>query len=306
MKSFLALVFLLTSSILFAQIDTLKSPMMKVILKDSTVYYGRILSTEENKLIFTTKSGVEISIPKESILELYRMQDLPKEKPKVEKAVQPDEPQYKDRNANRLFLFSTAIPLSNGEGYISTNELFFPFVAFGFANIFSIGGGVSIFPSAESQIYYFSPKVTFFNKNNLSLGAGIFLMNNFGNNSYRNDLKSLAYFVGTLGDSLYNFTASLNFDISSDNKSKSTLPFLMIGVQAHIKKASKFIGEFWIPSSNNSFLDIPIFFFGFRFYNNTFSGDVGFIRPAAYSNRGFPFIPWISLTYNFTFIKKDI
>lgn len=129
-------------------------------------------------------------------------------------------------------------------------------------------------------------------------------MNNFGNSSNNSDIKSLVYFVGTLGDSFYNFTASLNLDLKKDNYSKSTKPFFIIGAQAYIKNGSKFIGEFWIPYSKNSFLEIPVIFFGFRFFNNSFSGDVGFIRLGSDTNKGFPFIPWISLTYNFVFIQK--
>lgn len=154
MKFSFVFALLFSYSILFAQIGTLKSPMLKVILKDSTVYYGRIISTVDNKIIFSTKSSVEISIPKESILEIYRMQDLPKEKPKSQPVIQPETPKYIDKNSHRLF------SISNGDGYLTSNELFFPFVAFGFGNIFSVGGGISIVPSIESQLYYFSPKIT--------------------------------------------------------------------------------------------------------------------------------------------------
>ncbi|MDP2038188.1 MAG: hypothetical protein Q8L04_12470, partial [Ignavibacteria bacterium] len=53
-----------------AQVDTLKSPTMKVILSDSTIYWGRITSSDAERIILSTKSGTEISIPKKQISEI--------------------------------------------------------------------------------------------------------------------------------------------------------------------------------------------------------------------------------------------
>ncbi len=80
---------------------------------------------------------------------------------------------------------------------------------------------------------------------------------------------------------------------------------IFIGYQGQINNGTKFLAEAWLPSSKTSFPEITIIFAGFRFYNETFSGDVGLIRPANFNNNGFPFIPWINLTYNFTLYKNQ-
>lgn len=283
----------------FAQIDTLQSPMMKVILKDSTIYYGRITSKENDKLTFTQKNGVEIIIPQDSILEIYRMQDLSKEVKKEEPKII-EEKKYTDKGLHRMFFFPTANPIPNGEGFVSSNMLFFPFAAFGLANIFSFGGGISLLPGAEHQIYYFSPKITFLKLSKFAFAAGGFIFNSF-NFTSRNNYTGMAYLIGTFNSSNNNFTAGLAFGHNDGKFDEGTMIFL--AAQAHIKNGSNFLTEIWIPSSKNTFPEIAIVFFGFRFYNENFSGDVGLIRPANYNNQGFPFIPWINLTYNFKFIK---
>ncbi|MCX7876550.1 MAG: hypothetical protein N2321_10350 [Melioribacteraceae bacterium] len=289
---------------LFAQIDTLKSPMMKVILKDSSVYYGRIISSEYGKLNFIDKNGIEFIIPKESILEIYRMQDLPKESPKkeiVKDSAKVEEKKYIDKSLHRMFFFPTANAIPHGEGFISSNMIFFPFAAIGLANIFTVGGGISILPGATNQIYYLAPKITFLSYKNFTFATGGFVTNST-DFSKTNNKFGMLYLIGTYNKGNNNFTAGLAYGYSDSEFDDS--PMIFLGLQSEIKNGSKFLSEIWIPSSKTSFPEIAIIFFGFRFYNENFSGDIGLVRPTNFSNNGFPFIPWINLTYNFTFIKN--
>ncbi len=308
MKLLILLIILLASINLYAQIDTLKSPMMKLTLKDSSVYYGRIISSDDNKLTLLKNNNVEIVIPKNEILEIYRVQDLPKEIKKTftkKDSLEVEEKQYVDKGLHRMFFFPTANPVPNSEGYLSSNMIFFPFAAFGIANIFTIGGGVSLIPGATNQIYYFAPKITFLKYNNFSFATGGFIFNssNFSNFSNSNSHSGMIYIIGTYNKNYNNFTAGLAYGYENNNFDDS--PMIFLGYQGYIKNGSKFLTEIWLPTSKNSFPEIAIIFAGFRFYNETFSGDVGLIRPANYNNNGFPFIPWINLTYNFTLYKKN-
>ncbi len=200
MKLIISIIILSISFNLKAQVDTLKSPMMKLTLKDSSVYYGRIISSEDNKLTLLKNNNVEIVIPKNEILEIYRVQDLPKE---VKKSVSKKDPseveenKYVDKGLHRMFFFPTANPVPNSEGYLSSNMIFFPFAAFGIANIFTIGGGVSLIPGATNQIYYFSPKITFLTFKNFTFATGGFITNSLSF-SNSNGHAGMVYLIGII------------------------------------------------------------------------------------------------------------
>ncbi|OGU67137.1 MAG: hypothetical protein A2499_05465 [Stygiobacter sp. RIFOXYC12_FULL_38_8] len=293
-------ILVLTFSESYSQVDTLKSPTMKVILSDSTVYWGRITSSDAERIILSTKSGTEISIPKKQISEIYRAQDLPKEKKRTillskEEDIS-DDVVYVDRNAFKLFISPTAKPVKENEGFVSLNEILFPLAGFGIKNIVSVAGGIPLLPFEENPIYYLSAKVTFINNNILSVAAGYITANTSFSGS-KPDLN-LVHITATFGDDFNNFTSSINVDISS--KSGDGNDVIIFGGQKQLSNQGKIIGEFWIPLNSHSFLRNSILMLGFRAYSKSFSGDACLGR--IFSEHG-AFIPWVSLSYNFNLYK---
>ncbi|MDP3582109.1 MAG: hypothetical protein Q8S39_09230 [Ignavibacteria bacterium] len=283
-----------------AQVDTLKSPTMKVILSDSTIYWGRITSSDAERIILSTKSGTEISIPKKQISEIYRAQDLPKEK-KIELLIKPrenvqGEPTYIDRNVYKLFVFPTAKPINHGDGFFSLNEIIFPLIGVGFKNIVSVTGGIPLLPFVENPIYYISPKITFFNTNDLSLACGFFWANNNFDTNEPN--FSFGYITTTYGSDASNFTTSINYRFAKNPNDRQIL--IVLGGQHQVSYGGKLIGEFWIPSHTSSFPNNPVFIFGFRTFSKNFSWDVAFGK--VFSEKGL-FFPWLSICYNFNLYK---
>ncbi len=120
---------LLINTNIFAQTDTTKSPLMRIILSDGTEYWGRIVLNQKEHLSFITKNMQSIKIPKATIKDIIRAEDLPfaqrTDLPKPAAAVKPEEPDYIDKNKHRMFLFPTARSMKTGEGYFSLNEVFF-------------------------------------------------------------------------------------------------------------------------------------------------------------------------------------
>lgn len=300
MKSITIILLLLTlfSSKTYSQIDTLKFPLLRITLNDGSVFIGRIESKDSLSINLITKANIKIQIPKNEIFEVIRVEDIHpndlKIKPKIAEEVKPDIP---DANLSRMIIFPTARPMLSGQWYFSVAEVFFPFASVGIGNFATIGGGITIFPSLEYQLLYFSPKIIPFHTKNFSIAGGVFYLIPLSQHS--NDGLGIAYSMATLGDEKYSFTGGLGWGFTGDNISDS--PIIIIGGDARISGSSKFMAECWIAPSN----DFAIFFIGLRFYNERISGDVALARTTNWSSNSMPFIPWINLTWNFNFIGRN-
>ncbi|MFM8566557.1 MAG: hypothetical protein ACKOCV_02560, partial [Gemmatimonadota bacterium] len=77
-----------------------------------------------------------------------------------------------DPNLSRLFFTSTARPLPQGEGYVSSFMLFFPFVAYGVTDRFTMAGGTPIIPEAIGRVFYLAPKYTVAQRERTSYAVG--------------------------------------------------------------------------------------------------------------------------------------
>lgn len=78
-----------------------------------------------------------------------------------------------DPNHTRLLFAPTARALKAGQGYFSVYEIFFPFVAVGVTDFFTLSGGFSLFPGVESQLLYIAPKITPVHLEKFDLAAGV-------------------------------------------------------------------------------------------------------------------------------------
>ncbi|MFQ5584937.1 MAG: hypothetical protein ACE5GL_10920, partial [Calditrichia bacterium] len=67
----------------------------------------------------------------------------------------------------------TARPLKQGQGYFSVYQIFFPFVAVGVTDFFTLAGGVSLIPGARSQLLYVAPKITPLHLKKFDLAFGL-------------------------------------------------------------------------------------------------------------------------------------
>ncbi len=146
-------------------------------------------------------------------------------------------------------------------------------------------------------MFYFSPQVTPLQTKIFALSTGIFYLSNF--NGETSNAVGIAYGVGTFGNENSSLTLGLGYGFLGDNFYNK--PILIAGAQTKIFKGCNLMGEFWIPTENG----IPIIFVGFRVFNNAITGDIAIARPLNLPGKGFPFLPWVSITYTFDFVKKD-
>jgi len=200
----LGIILIFTFSAIFAQVDTTKSPILVITLKDSTEYVGRIISSESKFLIFITRDSNEVKIPKEKIQQVIKFEDsnlARKKNPVVVDTTKHIE--YTDANLSRMIIFPTARSMKSLQGYVQLNELFFPFAAIGIGNFLTIGGGISLIPSMKEQMIYFSPKITPIHFEFVDLAAGVFYLTSSSFNGTKIGFPEgfgITYAMGTIGD----------------------------------------------------------------------------------------------------------
>ena len=102
-------------------IDTSKTEIFKISLKDGSILIGKVISENDDIIIFETNSGIKSEIPKVEI----KKRDI------VTNKLVEGEVWESDPNQTRLFFSPTGRALDKGEGYFAIYEIFFPFIAVG-------------------------------------------------------------------------------------------------------------------------------------------------------------------------------
>jgi hypothetical protein len=281
--SLLLLLFLYTFALLqttLAQQDTssVKKPQ-RLILKDGSELIGNLVAEDSVQLEFKTLSGVSMKIPRSQIKETERL---------AGEIVEGEFKRY-DPNRTRLFFAPTGRALKQGEGYFSTYQIFFPFLAVGVTDFVTLAGGISLLPGADEQIYYFAPKVTPLHLEKVDISAGMLYINATGSDFSG---VGILYGVGTYGTQEAALTAGLGWGFAQGEVAHK--PVLMLGGELRVSNSVKLLTENWFPPGTEIF----IYSFGIRFFGESLAADLGFIGISK-STGGFPFIPWVGFAYNF-------
>jgi hypothetical protein len=268
--------FLLQAEILpdSVSVDSSKVDIVKIVLKDGSVLIGEIISEDDTQLTIQTRSGIKSEVPKVEISKRSIVTDKI-----VEGQVWDSDP-----NATRLFFSPTGRPLNKGEGYFAIYELFFPFLAVGLTDNFTLAGGMSLFPGADDQLFYVAPKYAFLNTENTHVSAGVLYLRV----PDVSEGAGIIYGVGTFGSNDKALTAGLGFGFAGDEFADK--PLLTIGGEIRTGQHTKLISENWIFPGEGALISG-----GLRFFGEKMAGDFGFMVPT----EGDVFIPWLGFVYNF-------
>ncbi len=280
---FLPLLLILLYKTIQAQQDTLSYKPAKLILIDGTELLGTILEEDSVNLEFKTVGEILLTIPKEKI----------KSKKFIRGEIIDKEFVREDPNSTRLFFAPTAKPLRSRKAYFSAYQIFFPMLAFGISDNFTLAGGMSLIPYSKTQLIYISPKFNLIEKDKLSIAIGLF---NLSNTNSQFTLQGIYYSNLTYGTSKISITTGVGFTYSE--KTITGNPIFLIGGELRLSNSIKLITENWLLTDiNPSFVS-----FGVRFFGEHLSADLGLIKLSNGIDgieTGFPFIPWIGFTYNF-------
>ena len=265
----------------FIKSNSLDTNLKTIELKDGSEFIGKIRSQDSLSIIFETQSGTIIDIKRDQIenIEDQRYDFLIGDDP----------------NKTRLFLAPTGKSLKAGTGYFSVNELLFPMIAYGITDFFSVAGGMTIIPGATDQLFYLNGKARVLHLEEFDLSAGILYTNI--TSADENGL-TVIYANSTYGtrDAALTLTAGLSV---SGTENSGQYPIFIIGGELKLSNSAKLLSENWILTSPESG---KIFSLGVRFYGKKVAGDFGlmyFVDEDGESISGWPFVPWVGLSYNF-------
>jgi hypothetical protein len=268
---------LCSPSPLDAQQDTTARPT-RITLTDDSELIGVIVNEDSLVVRFRTAGGLAVGIPKSQIKSLEFLSGL----------IQEGQYYRPDPNDTRLFFSPTARPLRNGQTSFSVYQLFFPLLGVGIGNVFTLAGGISLFPFVDNQVVYLAPKITPLQTDQLSLAGGLFFVKS---TAARTEGIGMLYGVASYGPRTSSLTAGVGWGFSGSDFADK--PVLILGGEVQLSNSLKLITENWIiPKSEAEVVSL-----GFRLFGERLSADLGFIYPAGEKTTGFPFIPWVGFAY---------
>lgn len=279
---------LLLATVCNAQVDTLKSPTMRIVLKDGSVLIGRIASTENKTLNFITSAQIKIQVPQSEIEEISRLDEFKTLSPSVNE----DSLKSSDRNLSRMFFFPTARPIGQNQGYLHADYLQFPTLGVGLGNFLSLNIGLNMVTLLSNPLFIFNGKVTPYQNEWSAFSAGLIYAASTESSS-SNEIFSFAYFLSTLGNSDYNATIGVGYDFRS--RHGSVYPLLILGGEVKLKDGFKLMTENWIQGND----EFSIGSIGIRIYGEKWSADIAIASDLNESYHRV-IIPWLSFTYNFS------
>lgn len=274
-----------------AQTDTSRTPVadsvavVEIRLTDGSVLFGTVTNEDNATLVLRTVSGARVELRLDQI----------KSRERASGTVVRGEYWPEDPNHTRLLFTSTGRALGAGQGYISAYFLFFPMVAYGVTDRFTIAGGTPVIPGAMGKVFYLAPKLTVSQRERsaIAIGALGFALPDAA------DLGTLgiAYGVGTWGSRDRAFTAGAGwgYQWGDDESSFSNSPVLVLGAETRISKRVKLLSENWIFTESTG--GFSLLSGAFRFIGDRLSTDFGIIG-ATGGNGGCCF-PMVNFVWNF-------
>ena len=264
----------------FVEPDSLR--IVKITLLDSTFSIGTIIEKSDTSILFKSSSDLVFPIRTDRIKEISYIS--------TDSLV--NNHSSSNPGITRLFFSPTARTSKAGSGYFALHEVFFPFISIALADIVELGGGVSIYPEGDKQYYFFSSKFQIYNSNNISASAGLVYL---GISKESNGETLLGYGIVTLGNEKMGVTLGYGQNLLPQKKNDLSGLFI-VGGDTQISDHIKLISENYLFLEEEGIT--VVYSSGVRFFGENLAADIGFFG-AIDSSKGWPFLPWISFSYNF-------
>lgn len=265
----------LTTADVLAQADT-TAARERIVLTDGSSVTGVVVEETGRALVVRTEAGATMTIPADAVRSRELLDDS---SPRFD---------HPDPAGTRLFFAPTARPLSSGSVYLAVYEVFFPFAAVGVGDVLTLAGGVSILPFTD-QLLYAAPKVTVYNGRRSQFALGLLA----GTVTGESEAGGLLYGLGSFGTPERAVTLGLGFAFGGGDVSDS--PALVLGGELQLSNRTKLITENYVlPAVEEGILLSG----GVRFFGEQLAADVALLTaPAAFDEEGFPFFPWLGISY---------
>lgn len=253
--------------------------LQRIQLRDGSELVGRIISIADSTVQFHSSLGTTT----------IRSADILKLQAESGGIVRNGQYYFPNPNATRLIFAPTGRMLEPGEGYFSDYWIFFPGISVGLSNMFSVGGGMSIFPGVDlgDQLLYFTPKlgVARREKFNAAVGALFVSLPSFDDG---NETAGMLYGVGTWGDRDNSFTTGLGYGFANGDLASS--PALLVGGEARVSPRLSFVTENYLIPGGTMLLGG-----GLRFMGRGLSVDLSLFSAAGEEGGGccLPFLGFV-------------
>jgi hypothetical protein len=263
----------------FAVSDT----VWRVDLADGSRLIGRIVAVDDTRITIETDAGIRVQVDRAQIRSAQPLRG----------AVVDGRHWADDPNHSRLMFGPTARPVGGGAGYFGVFELFFPYVAFGVTDQFTLAGGTAVGPEITGEVFYLAPKLTVVNRPEFAAAVGVLAF--FVTRALDEGSVGLLYGVGTTGqpDRSLSFGIGFPFWTQGDDPIASD-PVLMIGGEMRTGQYTKLLTENYIlPTEGAGVISV-----GMRFFGERLSADAG-LGLAIGDGDTFCCLPLVNFVYSF-------
>lgn len=316
-KCFLSLIFCLFVHSLQAQSNSgiQKDSTYVVKLTDETSFMGVLVSMTDSTYSFQTKLAGQITVYKSQVSEIKLTQ---------RSSLHSGKYWFANPNATRYFFSPSALNLKGGEGYYQNNYILLNSIYVGIADYVTIGGGFEFFsmftPESPGPLYFLTLKGGAPVTKNLHLGAGILFAgvpSSIGSENVDYDHLGIGFGLVTYGNTDHNLT--FGFGKGFENGKTAERPVFTISGMTRVSKKFSFVSENWlipatkeesVPEYNSTYNTTyytsrrmntyPLYFsYGFRFFGEKLSVDLGFINSAEIAKAIFIGIPYVDFVVKF-------
>lgn len=260
------------------------SPMVCLELRDGSSLVGQIVGKTDSTIILRRPSGQQLTFRQSEVVSREQLKGRVTGEGTFVR---------RDPNRTRLFFGPTARPLGSGNGYVSSFQIFVPFVAVGAGARTTLAGGTIPLPGAFLRAFYLAPKVTILNRPEASVAVGALHATVVEAGS-----GGLVYGVGTLGRSEAAVTVGLGFAYATGGGFNDR-PALVLGGELQLSNSVKLISENYIVVGSEV---SPLVSGGVRLFGSNLAGSLGLAttpRVIGETDISFPFFPVLSFAYNF-------
>ena len=254
----------------------------RLVMRDGSELIGRITSIGDSTVQFESQLGVLT----------LRSADIVRLSSERGGSIRNGRYYFPNPNTTRLIFAPTGRMLEAGEGYFADYWVFFPGLSVGLSSMFSIGGGMSIFPGVafDDQLLYFTPKVGLVKRERFNAAAGVLYVSvpDVFDDSNNRDSGGMLYGVGTWGGLDNSFTAGVGYGFT--NGTLASNPAVLIGGEARAAPRISFVTEnYLIPGGS------LLYSGGIRFMGRGLSVDLALFAAAGEGGGGccFPFLGFV-------------
>jgi hypothetical protein len=255
----------------------------RVRLVDGSTLFARVVSVEGDRVTLETPGGDRLDVARDRIRSM-----TPARGTEVDGEFWSEDP-----NRTRLLVLApTGRTLDQGEGYVSSFWVFFPFVSYGVTDHITLSGGTPLFPGVIGRVVYLAPKVRVHQRPGMDLAVGSLAF--FATEAVDEGSIGLLYGVGTFGnpDRSLSTGAGWGFAVGGGDARISNDPVVLLGGELRVARNVKLLTEnYFVPGESEAILSAGVRLFGERLSVDFGVGTITDTSPG--------WLPVLNFVYNF-------